>query len=142
MTTELEQLTPQVLDEIESEIADSPEYWEAVRDEAEAVLASVKPTSKSAKAVRARQHLAEYNEWRRTYLVPNKWTGKWTTSEGRYVIQTAKAAKVNDMVTVKTKSGEKRSYRLTEILSEGLFSGYTRIDVEVGVESATRGASA
>jgi hypothetical protein len=111
------------IDEIESDIADSPEYWAAVRESAEEILVSVKP--RSAKARLARQHLAEYEEWKRTYLVPKKWkSGNWTTTKkGGYCIKAPKSAQVGDSCLVTYKSGEKKWFRLTEKHGEGLFTG-------------------
>jgi hypothetical protein len=114
------------IDQIEAELQNDPIYWEAVKEEAEAVLASLKPSSKSKRAICARQHLAEYSEWKRTYLVPRKQKGKWAQTAEGYRIKTAKRAKIGDTCLVKMKSGEQRVFVLDEG-GEGLWLGH-RID--------------
>ncbi|HZW96115.1 MAG TPA: hypothetical protein VFF64_24430 [Candidatus Eremiobacteraceae bacterium] len=122
-------LTDKQITEIEADLQNDPVYWEAVREEAEAVLASVKP--KSAKARIARQHLAEYGEFierQRKALVPNQWTGKWANTDKGYFIKTAKAAKPGDSVTLRMRPGEQRIFRLDEKHADGLWSAH-RTDV-------------
>jgi hypothetical protein len=121
MTTDIEQID---IAGIEADIADSPEYWEAVREAAEELLATVKP--RSAKARIARQHLAEYEDWRRTYLVPKKWTGVWKRTDKGYFIKTAKSARAGDTCAVRLRDGTQRVFVLDEG-GEGLWLGH-RID--------------
>jgi hypothetical protein len=129
-------LTDKQVTQIEADLADDPAYWEAVRQENEALLASVNPRTRTARI--ARQNLAEYEAWReqwaereRQKYIPKHW--KWATwrrlSDGTYAISAPKGTRVGDSVRTQMKDGTHRLYRLTEG-GDGLWTGYLRLDQE------------
>jgi hypothetical protein len=122
MTTEL--ATEVDLVEIESDLADSEAFWESVKEANEEILRS-NPNDEVAQA-----HLAEYHEWKRTYLVPKKHKGKWARTDKGYRIKTAKQAKAGDTCVVKMRSGEQRVFTLSDG-GDGLWLG-PRIDRDWG----------
>jgi hypothetical protein len=121
MTTTTTDLAEIDIDEIEAELADSPEVWEAVRESAEEILAG---DPEDADALR---NLAEYHEWERTYLVPKKHKGVWSKCGATYLIKTSKKAQSGDTCTVRERNGAQKVFVLDDKHGDGLWLGH-RID--------------
>jgi hypothetical protein len=113
MTTDIAQ--------IEADLANDPIFWECVREEAEELLAA-DPGDTT-----ARRHLDEYEQWRRTYFVPKKWTGFWKQTDAGWRLKTAKGAKAGDTCLVRLKSSDETRLFVLDEGGEGLWLGH-RVD--------------